>query len=287
MEYSQNDPAWKNNRLGISVSAGDTIGNYGCYVTSIANVCKWAGHDVTPQQVNDICVQNGWFTESTPGDRDLVARDDVPALLCGNLQFAGRTNWSSTTDMAFFADASDPNVAYIIKIDASTRPGVQTHYVMVWATYNNGDLQIDDSWDGVRKKLSAYGNPSRIIYSAMKFVKATPPPANPAPAQEQQPSNPDPAPTLPAPVSSSPDPVPTATDDTPTQTQDPGTVVTPTNNSATPPTPDNQPPSASMTPGTSTTTAPTPKPKVIAPEPSEYYTLWELFVAMLKKLFNW
>lgn len=171
MAFSQNDPAWKNTRLGISVSAGDTIGNYGCYVTAIANVCEWAGHSIDPVQINDICKQNGWFIESTPGDRDIIARDDIPALLCSNLGYTGRHNWTGAVDINFFDDASDPNVAYIIKIDASPAKGLQSHFTFVWAKPDATDLTIDDSWDGVRKALSHYGDPSKIIYSAMRFVK--------------------------------------------------------------------------------------------------------------------
>jgi hypothetical protein len=167
--YSQNDPAWKDNKIGFDQGPYDTIGNYGCYMTAIANVCSWAGSDINPQQINDICKDRGWLVSS-----DLVARDDVPSQLCSNLQFEGRTNWSSATPMEFFADASDPNVAYIICIDASKAPGIQTHFVMVWAVNGPNDLIIDDSWDGQRKSLTHYGTPSAIIQSATKFRKIVP-----------------------------------------------------------------------------------------------------------------
>lgn len=174
--YSQNDPRWKNVILGFNTGPTDTIGNYGCYVTAIADVCQWAGNDKTPQEINDICKQNGWFVNG-----GLISRDDIPAQLCGNLTYQGRTNWSDATSMNFFADASDPNVAYIILIDASHAPGLQSHFVMVWAKLGDNDLEINDSWDGIRKPLSSYGNPSVIIYSAMKFTKTAPPEPTPPP----------------------------------------------------------------------------------------------------------
>lgn len=191
--YNQNDPRWKNNKIGFDTGPSDTIGNYGCYMTAIANVCSWAGNELNPQQINDLAKQNGWLVAS-----DLIARDDIPALLCNNLEFVGRTNWTDAVSMNFFADASDPNVAYIIKIDASKAPGIQSHFVMVWATLGGNDLEIEDSWDGVRKPLSHYGNPSVIIYSATKFVKKAVPTPAPTP-----PSVPSPAPLPP------PSPVPT------------------------------------------------------------------------------
>lgn len=166
MSYSQNDPQWKNTKIGFDTGPTDTIGNYGCYMTAIANVCAWTGNNLNPSQINDLCKQNNWLVSS-----DLVSNDSVPALLCNNLQFIGKTMWRDATSMNFFDDASDPNITYIICIDSSLSPGIQTHYVMVWATLGNGDLEIEDSWDGVRKSLSHYGNPSVIIQSATKFVK--------------------------------------------------------------------------------------------------------------------
>jgi len=191
--YSQNDPQWRNNKIGFDTGPNDTIGNYGCYMTAIANVCSWAGNDLTPNQINDICKQNGWLVSS-----DLIARDDIPALLCNNLQFVGKTTWHDATSMNFFDDASDPNVAYIVCLDASQAPGIQTHFVMVWATFRNGDLEINDSWDGVRKPLSHYGNPSVIIQSATKFIKvgAPEPVPEPAPVVVEAPA-PEPVPYIP------------------------------------------------------------------------------------------
>lgn len=199
MAYSQQDPTWAHTILGFDSSDPNskdygTIGMYGCYVTAIANVCKWAGNDLNPVQINDICKQNGWFVSD-----DQIGRDDIPALLCSNLGFVGRTNWSGPTDMNFFEDASSPDVAYIIKIDSSPRVGIQSHFVMVWAKPDANDLTIDDSWDGVRKALSHYGTPSVVILSAMKFIKVAPPqpPAPPAPEPVVTPPPPLPPPSAP------------------------------------------------------------------------------------------
>lgn len=202
MAYSQNDLQWKNNKIGFDTGPTDTIGNYGCYMTAIANICRWASNDKTPQQINDLCKQNGWLVAG-----DLIARDDIPALLCNNLQFVGRTNWTDAVSMNFFADASDPNVAYIIKLDASHAPGLQSHFVMVWARLGDNDLEIEDSWDGVRKPLSHYGNPSVIIYSATKFIKTSPPapqPVAPVPISVPEPVVAPPAAPVPSPATITP-----------------------------------------------------------------------------------
>lgn len=162
MAYSQNDLAWRDYNLGFGPG---TIGNYGCFLTAFANVCKWADRDINPAQLNEMMKQRGWFSQ------DLVTNHQVPSELYPDvLDWAGETHWVGTTDMNFFNDASDPDVAYIVYIDASPAPGIQSHFTMVWAK-SGDDLIIDDSWDGVRKNLSRYGNPPTIIQAAYKFKK--------------------------------------------------------------------------------------------------------------------
>jgi lysozyme len=91
------------------------------------------------------------------------------------------------------------------------------------------------------------------------------------PAQPEQPSTPA---SVDPPVI--PDPTPPTE---PTPVQDPGTVITPTPD----PTPVESDPQPVQTPVT--TTPPNATTKVIVPEPT-YFKVWELFVAILKKLFG-
>lgn len=211
MSYSQNDPRWRNEQLGFDTGPGETIGNYGCKVSSFADVLQWAGNDTNPSQLNQIMKNNGWFVNS-----DLADHDETPAWLVSALQYEGTTIWYDATPMEFFADASAPDVAYIVQIDASPQAGLQSHFVFVWATTGDGDLIIDDPWDGVRKNISAYGDPSTIIQRAIKYrirppqappvvipdpVVPVPPPVIPEPPVivEPLPEAPTP-PAIPAPV---------------------------------------------------------------------------------------
>lgn len=162
MALSQNDPAWSRSVLGFGPS---TIGAAGCFLTAFANVLRWAGRgDINPANLNEIMKQNRWFTG------DLVAQRQVPSLVAPTLlEWAGETQWAGPTDMNFFNDANDPNVAYIVWIWIQGNQDNQ-HFTMVWAKEGD-DLIIDDSWDGVRKRLSVYGKPSYIIQAAYKFRK--------------------------------------------------------------------------------------------------------------------
>lgn len=166
MAWSQNDNRWKNQTLGFGPGE---IGPYGCFLTAFANICTWAGQNVTPLALNGIMKQRGYFTG------DLVNNHQAPNLIYPqNLEWVGETHWDTTpaqsTPLSFFDDVIDPSLTYAILIDASPKPGVQTHFVQVVGRATN-DLIIDDSWDGIRKKLSLYGNPTEIIQAAYKYRK--------------------------------------------------------------------------------------------------------------------
>lgn len=173
MSYSQNNPAWSSYTLGFGPGK---IGPYGCFLTAFSNVCQRLGRDINPAQLNEIMKANKWFTH------DLVNNHKVPALVYPNdIEWLGETHWDSpkpiAADMNYFNDANDPNIAYIVYIDAKPAAGVQSHFTAVVGKEGN-DLIIDDSWDGKRKRLSAYGSPPVIIQAAYKFRrKAAPKPA--------------------------------------------------------------------------------------------------------------
>ena len=164
--YSQRDPLWSNEILGFgSNDPTDTIGNYGCFLTSMARLSTWAGHTINPSELNELFKSNNFFTQ------DLINNHQAPCILFPEvLEWVEEVHWVSETPMDYFSDASDPTIGYIIQIDASPAPGLQSHFVFVWATLGN-DLQIDDPWDGKRKNLSLYGDPKLIIQSAYKYRK--------------------------------------------------------------------------------------------------------------------
>lgn len=167
MAYSQNDPLWKDNLLG---NGPGTIGQAGCFITAFANVSAFFNKDTTPDQMNELMKQNGWFADDGQGHHDLVANHQVPALLYPDaVAWDSEQHWASATDLAYFSDANDPNIAYIIEISS---PSVPSHFTMVWAT-TGSDLIIDDSWDGIRKHLSTYGDASSIIQAAYKYRRAS------------------------------------------------------------------------------------------------------------------
>jgi len=69
---SQQDPQWKNDLLGFG-DPGDTIGMYGCALTSVAMLVSGHGYSETPKTLNEKMKANQGFVSS--GIRwDIVAR---------------------------------------------------------------------------------------------------------------------------------------------------------------------------------------------------------------------
>ncbi len=64
--FSQNDPSWRN---VIMQAAGDSIGNFGCAVTSTAMVLNYYGADINPPRLNQ-CLGQGadllYWTQAVP-----------------------------------------------------------------------------------------------------------------------------------------------------------------------------------------------------------------------------
>ena len=62
---SQTDPQWKDDLLGFG-DPGDTLGAYGCALTSIAMLVSGHGYNETPKSLNEKMKNVGGFSGSFP-----------------------------------------------------------------------------------------------------------------------------------------------------------------------------------------------------------------------------
>jgi hypothetical protein len=69
MWYSQTDKRWSKEKLGFSELS---IGGYGCTITSIANLLKNFGVEVTPKEVNEKLKDVRGFAADRYGNKALV-----------------------------------------------------------------------------------------------------------------------------------------------------------------------------------------------------------------------
>lgn len=127
--YSQNDPEWKNVKLGNS---NLTIGNYGCYITSLGMLSN-----TRPDIVNDLLKKEGLFKGALL-NKDTKSLNKIAETL--ELKFDG-----INTDGYFKPDFDT------IK---EVRMRNSQHFVL--RVYNDGKPFIIDSWDGKQKDNLTY-----------------------------------------------------------------------------------------------------------------------------------
>jgi peptidoglycan hydrolase CwlO-like protein len=130
--YSQRDPRWCNQYIGNSK---DTVGEVGCYISSMAMVFKKIGHDITPSvyaaNPNNFFSNSAYMTAPSPPSG--YSYKDVPY----NVQTI---------------DHELKNGRYVIaQMRMATISGM--HFVVI-ISGENGEYTIHDPWFGSDQKLS-------------------------------------------------------------------------------------------------------------------------------------
>jgi hypothetical protein len=141
IRYSQRDPRWANDTLGMGIPNVDTLGRYGCTVTALSQMLFEMGFLVTPASLNKQ-LQNwgaGAFANKT-----FVSFVTVAKLY--NISLTHYVMCESTPaplhDLNQWLGAGDKA---IIKIDRSPAPGNQDHWLYIHQ-YDNEDYIVDDPW---------------------------------------------------------------------------------------------------------------------------------------------
>lgn len=177
---SQMDFRWKNKQLGADPAV--TIGKYGCLLTSMAVVANYYGCDETPASLNDHMLKVGGFQGA------LV----IPALISGALpsvRFQKYVQCSSPPAPLADIDASlAARQPVIVKVDYSKAPGIQDHWVVLYAKQGN-DYLIQDPWPNppdvnpvtLAARFGFAGTADKIILAAL-WLSGTPGP-QPIPPQ--------------------------------------------------------------------------------------------------------
>jgi hypothetical protein len=137
--FSQNDPAW---RASIMQNGSDSIGGYGCALTSTAMLLNYYGSALTPAQLNS-CLGAG---------ADPIAWKSVPACTKGLISGGDRIDFTWTDLDALLASGRPAIVGMIGGLTGS-------HFVVV--TSGGGGLaqnyRITDPWDATTyKTLGSY-----------------------------------------------------------------------------------------------------------------------------------
>ena len=133
---SQQDPQWKNDLLGFG-DPGDTLGMYGCALTSVAMLVSGHGYSETPKTLNEKLKGANGFVSS-------AIRWDVVNKVHPQITLREQVSCENTdAPLAKINAALDAGQPVVVRVDSSPAPGLQWHYVLVYARKGNDYLILD------------------------------------------------------------------------------------------------------------------------------------------------
>lgn len=137
VRYSQQDPRWKNERLGLSSTSA--IGEFGCALTSVAMYLSGFSYPETPQSLNEKLRQRGGFIG------EAIVWSAV-SLLYPKIRFKNVTLCRDTdAPLDAIGNSLAAGQPVLLEVDSSPRPGLQTHWVVAYQKVGN-DFLILDPW---------------------------------------------------------------------------------------------------------------------------------------------
>jgi hypothetical protein len=164
----QNDPKWKNIKLGNQNT--ETIGSWGCLMTSLAMVANGYGFDETPESINTKMKAAGGFQGA------LIIPAVLPSI-CPGLVYKGyQPCEDSPAPMTQIDDALDADKPVVVQVDWSPKAGLQTHWIVLYHK-SGGDYYMKDPYrysgdspDKELKVLDRYTHAGKDISKAITGV---------------------------------------------------------------------------------------------------------------------
>lgn len=164
----QNDPKWKNVKLGNQNT--ETIGSWGCLMTSMTMVANGYGFNETPESINEKMKAAGGFQEA------LIIPAVLPSV-CPGLVYKG---YQPCEDTPAPLDQIDAAIAagkpVIAQVDWSPKAGLQTHWIVLYDKEGDDYYMKDpyrysgDAPDKKIKVLDRYTHGGKKISNAITGV---------------------------------------------------------------------------------------------------------------------
>ncbi len=118
----QNDEKWKNTKLGHSK---ETIGGWGCLLTSVTMMLNGMGYNETPETVNETMKSKGGFKDAFFIPSMLPYA--YPSVIYQSMQPC--ESFPAPVGLIDAAVAAGKPV--ILQVDWNQQAGIQTHFVLV------------------------------------------------------------------------------------------------------------------------------------------------------------
>ena len=130
----QNDEKWKNAKLGNS---SETIGGWGCLLTSVTMVLNGIGYDETPETVNEKMKKAGGF-------QGAFFIPSIVPLIWPNCAYRDMQPCeSSPAPIAQIDAAVAAGKPVILQVDWNKQASIQTHYVLIKEKKGNDYVLYD------------------------------------------------------------------------------------------------------------------------------------------------
>ncbi|HEX9387673.1 MAG TPA: C39 family peptidase [Anaerolineales bacterium] len=156
----QNDEKWKNVKLGNS---NETLGSWGCLLTSVTMMLNGIGYNETPETVNEKMKKAGGFQGA------LFMPSVLPYVWSNALYRDMQPCESSIPPIAQIDAAIAAGKPVILQVDWNKQQGTQTHFVLVKEKKGNDYVLYDPykySGDGPNKEVLLT---SRYKYNGAKL----------------------------------------------------------------------------------------------------------------------
>jgi hypothetical protein len=134
VHYSQQDPRWQDHKLG---PGPETIGYIGCALTSVAMYASGWGFAETPDALNQKLKDSGGYIGQ--GIVWGAITKFYPQLKCTGLTICG----DSPAPLAQIGGSLAAGQPVIVEVDFSPAVGLQTHWILLYASLGNDYLMLD------------------------------------------------------------------------------------------------------------------------------------------------
>jgi len=135
----QKDKKWASKKLGFGTG---TIGDYGCVLTCCTMLCNYYSHNTAPDKLNEDMKKVGGYYNKNLWQWHKLTEIYPDIKFTGGLDFPNDPTPLNKIDKQL--NKGFPVIAYI---DYSSKPGIQTHFVLIVGKVN-GDYLINDPLGG-------------------------------------------------------------------------------------------------------------------------------------------
>lgn len=167
----QRDERWKDKKLGTS---GVTIGDAGCVLCSVTIVCRFYGKDIWPDWLNEQMIKVGGYY-----DQNLWQWHKLTEIFPDIKVHKLIDCYTTPAPLKEIDKRLEEGHPVIVCVDFDPKPGVQTHYVVIFGKDERGYYIADPWYNDVALFQDRYGDPAKAIYAIRMYDGPLTPPANP------------------------------------------------------------------------------------------------------------